>query len=278
MTEHRGPDFLPYPLPERPSEPVVSTAVVEPTTGRWTRALEALPPLGVLAVGAGAAAVVLLVLVSGAMDQPGAGAIVTVLAAATSLVAGFIALSPSLPQDTRRVIVAAQSAGVVAAALSVVVYASSRPAEQPPISIPSPQPTATATAPAPSASPTPLLSLPPGSVNGFGVPSDPGRPQSSDPTALGTLFGHVVDTAARPVEGATVTVTRSVAGDVSSTPDCPTRVTTQTDAEGVYRLQLCQLGPGLGYKVTVTVGRSTASSNLFVNSGNTTVYDVILPR
>ena len=59
---------------------------------------------------------------------------------------------------------------------------------------------------------------------------------------------------------------------------CPTRVTTLTDTEGVYRLQLCQLGNGLGYHVRITVGQSNVEHDLFVNSGNTTVYDVILPR
>jgi hypothetical protein len=165
---------------------------------------------------------------------------------------------------------------VLAAIVSVVVYAVSKPAEQvvrPPVASPT-APSQQQPLPSPTAPPV----VPPGGVNGFGVPSNPGQPLSDDPKALGTLLGHVVDTAGDPIKGALVTIERGTAGDTSETPDCPTKVTTQTDGDGVYRQQLCQLGQGLGYTVTITVGKASARTTLFVNSGNTTVYDVILPR
>jgi hypothetical protein len=74
-----------------------------------------------------------------------------------------------------------------------------------------------------------------------------------------------------------VEVTRALPGDTSDTPGCPTRITTKTDAQGVYRLELCQLGDNLGYTVTITPGTARAGADVFVNSGQTTVYDVILP-
>ncbi|MCU1603105.1 MAG: hypothetical protein JWO22_3814, partial [Frankiales bacterium] len=81
-----------------------------------------------------------------------------------------------------------------------------------------------------------------------------------------------------PIAGATVTITRATAGDISSTPQCPTRVTTLTEANGIYQLQLCQLGNDLGYHVRIQVGKSLVEHDLYVNSGQTTTYDVILPR
>lgn len=280
--EHPGPDFLPYPMPVVvPPAPVAATpAAVPATSGRWNRALDAVPTLGIVSIGCGAGALVLLVLVTFLADRPGPGAVVTVAAAVASLVTGWRALRATTVKDSRTLVVGAQSVGALSAVLAAIVYAgSSSPDGGQPVVPPSPQPSATA--PSFGATPTPSptqLAPPPGSTNGFGVPSIPGQPILDEPTALGTLLGHVVDTGGRPIAGAVVTVTRSRAGDTSSTPQCPTRVTTLTGADGVYQLQLCQLGEGLGYHVQVQVGRASAQSNLFVNSGNTTVYDVILPR
>lgn len=281
---HPGPDFLPYPLPEVTTwetQPIPSSPP-PPPGGRWSRALDDVPPVGIVAVGSGLGALALLVLVVLVADRPGAGAFVTALAAAVSLVTGRLALRALAKGDGRSIVVAAQTVGVLSAVVAALVWTANRGDEQT-VSPPLPQPTASSAPtqdpqqPAPSATPLPSVP-PPGAVNGFGVPSDPGSPLSDDPTALGTLQGHVVDTGGQPVARAVVTVTRSAAGDTSSTPQCPTRLTTLTDAQGVYRLQLCQLGDGLGYHVRITVGRSVAESDVFVNSGNTTTYDVILPR
>jgi hypothetical protein len=284
---HPGPDFLPYPLPAvtQPTVALPPPPGAPPPAGRWSRALDGVPPLGVVAIGSGLGALVLLLLVTGIASRSGPGAVVTVLAAAVSLGTGWAVLrkrqTPVLPKDSRTLIVAAQSVGVLSALIAAMVYAASSTGGQDPVAPPSPQPTTSST-PAPGASPSPSpsapLNLPPGAANGFGVPSDPGAPLTDDPTALGTLYGHVVDTTGHPIRGAVVTVTRATAGDSSNTPQCPVRVTTLTDVNGVYQLQLCQLGSGLGYHVKIQVGRNAVEHDLFVNSGNTTVYDVILPR
>jgi hypothetical protein len=179
-------------------------------------------------------------------------------------------------RDGRTLVMSVQALGALSALVAAMVYAAGTGDSQPPVTPPSPQ--STPSAPAPTTSPSPAPVLPPGTANGFGVPTDPGAPLTNDPTSPGTLQGHVVDTTGRPVKGAVITITRSRAGDVSETPQCPTRVTTLTDADGFYQLQLCQLGDGLGYHVRIQVGRSVAEHDLFVNSGNTTYYDVILPR
>jgi hypothetical protein len=287
----RGPDFLPYDLPAAPqTSTLVAPPPAPPTKGRWERALEGVPNLGVFAIGAGAAALILLVLITWLADKPGPGATVVTIAAFASLIAGKLALKPEVGKDSRTLIAAGQTVGVVSAITAVLVYAAATSDDTQPIAIPSPQPTVTTqpstpvptqpqVAPTQPALPTPgpSVSTPPGAVNGFGIPSQPGSPLTLSPTDEGTLYGHVVDTAGKPIAGATVTITRGTAGDVSEVPDCPTRITTQTDAQGVYRQQLCQLADGLGYTVTITVGGVSARSNLFVNSGQTTVYDVILP-
>jgi hypothetical protein len=279
VTDHPGPDFLPYPLPavSQPTAPLPPPPTSAPGAGRWSRALDGVPPLGVVSIGSGLGALLLLVLVSGVADRLGPGAVVTVLAAATSLVTGWIAMRGTVAKDSRTLVVAAQSLGVTAALVATIAYAVSGSGGEQPVTPPSPQPSAT-TSPAPLSTPTPSSVLPPGAVNGFGLPTDPGPPITDDPTALGTLEGHVVDTAGVTIRRAVVTVTRSVAGDTSSTPQCPTRVTTLTDANGLYQLRLCQLGNGLGYHVRIQVGKSVVEHDLFVNSGNTTYYDVILPR
>jgi hypothetical protein len=281
---HPGPDFLPYPLPAvtQPTVALPPPPGAPPPAGRWSRALDGVPPVGVVSIGSGLGALVLLLLVTGIAGRSGPGAVVTVLAAAVSLGTGWVAIRRTrpLPRDSRTLVVAAQSVGVLSALVAAMVYAASGSGGQQPVAPPSPQPSTSAT-PAPGVSPSPApspLNLPPGAANGFGVPSDPGSPLSDDPTALGTLYGHVVDTAGNPVKGAVVTVTRATPGDISNTPQCPVRVTTLTDANGVYQLQLCQLGQGLGYHVKIQAGRGTVEHDLFVNSGNTTVYDVILPR
>jgi hypothetical protein len=218
--------------------------------------------------------------VTGIADRAGPGAVVTALAAVVSLGTGWAVLRRTLPKDSRTLVTAAQSVGVVSALVAAMVYAASSDDSQV-VSPPVPQPSVTAgpgTSPTPSPVPSPSAVPPPGSVNGFGVPSDPGSPATNDPNDTGTLQGHVIDTAQSPVKGAVITITRSRVGDTSSTPQCPTRLTTLTDADGFYQLKLCQLGDNLGYHVRIQVGKSVAEADLFVNSGNTTTYDVILPR
>ena len=279
--EHPGPDFHPYPLPlvvPPPPPPPVSAPPAAATSGRWSRALDTVSPLGIVSIGCGAGALVLLVLVTFLAGQPGPGAVVTLAAAVVSLVTGWVALRSMTVRDSRTLVISAQTVGALSAVLAAMVYAGSGSGDAQPVTPPSPQPSASAPA---QQQPTPAPSqqvLPPGAVNGFGVPSMPGAPILDEPTALGTLQGHVVDTAGKPVKGAVVTVTRSKPGDTSETPACPTQVTTLTNAAGLYQLSLCQLGEGLGYHVRITVNGHVAESNLFVNSGNTTTYDVILPR
>lgn len=282
---HPGPDFLPYPLPAvTPAWQPVTTgpsAPPPPTTGRWSKALDGVSTLGIVSIGSGLGALVLLILITGVADRPGLGAAVTALAAVVSLVSGWVALRTVTARDSRTLVVSAQSVAALSAVLAAMVYAASGGDEQvvspPRQSTPSPssQPSGPAL---PSQAPTSPAIPPAGTVNGFGVPSTPGSPLTNDPTTLGTLQGHVVDTAQQPIEGATVTVTRATAGDTSSTPQCPTRVTTLTDENGVYQLQLCQLGDNLGYHVRIQVGKHVAEQDVYVNSGNTTTYDVILPR
>ena len=280
--EHPGPDFLPYPMPVvAPPPPPVPAPPAGPPQGRWTRALDTVPPLGIVAIGCGLGALVLFVVVSLLASQPGPGAVVTAAAAVASAATGAVALRSMTVRDSRTLVVGAASLGALSAVLGVLVWAASGSDDGgQPVTPPSPQPSASApSSPAAPVVPTPTPSAPPaGSVNGFGVPSTPGAPLLDDPKAVGTLQGHVVDTAGKPVKGAVVTVTRSRARDTSSTPDCPTQLSTLTDADGLYRLSLCQLGEGLGYHVRITVDGHVAESDLFVNSGNTTTYDVILPR
>lgn len=283
---HPGPDFLPYPLPEAPPSWVPQPAVAPtpgPTTGRWSKALDGVPPLGVVSIGSGLGALVLLILVTGVADRPGPGATVTALAAAVSLVTGWVALRKTVARDSRTLVVSAQSVAALSAVLAAMVYASHGSSDQvvQPPNAPLPSSSAAAVPGSPLPTPTQLPAAPipsAGAVNGFGLPSQPGQPISDDPTALGTLQGHVVDPGGAPIAGATVTITRATAGDISSTPQCPTRVTTLTEANGIYQLQLCQLGNDLGYHVRIQVGKSLVEHDLYVNSGQTTTYDVILPR
>lgn len=286
----RGPDFLPYLLPEPPAAAAAPEPPPALPTRRWEAALDGVPPWGVAAVTGGVAGLLSLLVVSLLADRRGAGATLAVLAAVVAVVAGRRALRPPPPGDSRTVVRVGQGTAVASAVVAVLLALSapgSTQAQQP-VQPPSPAPAASAPAPSPSAPLAPLAPLapgpsatpftaPPGAVNGFGRPSQPGPPLSTDPRATGTLYGHVVTTGGAPVPAATVEVTRALPGDTSDTPACPTRVTTKTDAQGVYRLQLCQLGDQLGYTVTITSGGARAQADAFINAGQTTVYDVILP-
>ena len=276
--EHPGPDYLPYPRPVLAPPPVPAARPVPataPARGRWSRALDAVPPLGIVAIGCGLGALVLLVLVSWVADRPGPGAVVTLVAAAASVATGWRALRSTTGRDSRALVLGAQAVGTLSAVVAMIGYAASGSSGGvSPVTPPSPTPSASAAAPDPSATAVP--SVPPLSGQFF-VPSTPGAPIVNDPTALGTLVGHVVNLSKQPVKGAVVTVTRATPGDTSSTPQCPTRITTLTDAQGVYQLQLCQLGDNLGYHVMIQTPRGKAETDLYVNSGNTTVYDVLLP-
>jgi len=280
--EHPGPDFLPYPRPVvmPAAPPLAAPAATAPVHGRWARALDGVPALGVVAIGCGLGALVLLVIVSWVADRPGPGTVVTLLAAAAAVGTGWRALRATSARDSQVLVIGAQSIAVLSAVLAVITYAATGSSDGvTPVSPPSPSPSSSssssASAPAQPV-PTPGASVPPLS-NRFFVPSMPGAPIVNDPTALGTLAGHVVNMARQPIAGAVVTVTRAAPGDTSSTPQCPTRITTLTNADGVYQLQLCQLGDNLGYHVVIQTPRGKAETDLFVNSGNTTVYDVLLP-
>lgn len=271
----RGPDFLPYPLPEPPPRlPEPAAAPPPPGPG--------LPPAVLTAVAGGAAALLCLLLVTWLGGHAATGAVLAVAAALVAVVAARAALASALSPERRTATQAGRATGVVAAVIALLVLAlgdGSPSQAQPPVRVPTPAPTAAPTGPAPTVAPTtpPPLTSSPGAVNGFGVPSQPGPPLSQAPDDTGTLYGHVVSTAGAPLAGVTVTVTRASAGDTSGTPECPLRVVTRTDAQGVYRLRLCQLGEGLGYTVTISLNGVSARTDLFVNAGQTTVYDVILP-
>lgn len=296
MTDARGPDFLPYPLPNRTIAPaaVVMPAPV-PAHGRWRRALEGLTPAGVVALSAAIVALLVLLLVSLVTDHRQAGAVLTCLAAAVAVSAGVRALKDEQPADSRALVKGSiwTSAAAAVVALLLLLGSHSSVAEQPPVQVPSPQPTATQEqpqpTPTPSASPQPGTSgtptpgqlpglgvLPPGSSDLFGLPSEPGPPQSQDPAAKGRLTGRVVTTSGTGVAGAVVTITRSLPGDTSGSPGCPVKVIAKTNDQGRYDVQLCQLGDNLGYHVVVSSGGASATTDLFVNSGQTTVYNVIL--
>lgn len=281
-TSTRGPDFLPYPLPERPlPPPVAPPAPPAPPRGRLASALEGLTDRGRVAVGAGLAAVLSLLVVSLLTGHRGAGAVLAAASAATAVVAAVQALRVEQPADSRLVVQGGAAGGAAAAvvAVALVLTSGSSVAEQPPVRVPVPLPSPSAAPTVPDApSPTPSPgAVPPGSDGLFGVPTQPDDPTVADPTAKGTLQGRVVTTSGAPLPGATVVVTRADPSDTSDSPGCPLRVTTTTGADGRYRLQLCQLGDQLGYSVTVSAGSAQAHTDLYVNAGQVTVYNVILP-
>ena len=277
-TPVRGPDFLPYPLPDRTVE--LATEVLPPSDpepgNRWRRAIEALTPWGVAAATAGLMALGSLLLVSLLADERDAGAWLATSTGIAALTAGLKGLQEEQPADPKTVVKGGIGTGVASALISLLLLLGSDDsvAGQPPVQVPTPAPTASAQpAPTPSAS---LGSLPPGSANLFGIPTQPDQPLTEASTDKGVLTGRVITTSGAPVAGATVTVTRADPADTSDAPGCPLKVTTTTNAQGSYRLQLCQLGDQLGYHVTITSGTAMAMTDLFVNSGRTTVYNVIL--
>lgn len=284
----RGPDFLPYPLPDSGTdflEPIVLPPVPGPTAkSRLEVALDALPFSGIVALTSGLLALVSLSVITWAADRHDVGAVLCTAFALVAVLASRLALTPETPKDSRTLVRTSVTTGVVSAivALSVLAFAGSGSApSQSAVPGTSPLPTSSPTAAAKSApgqpAPTPTFEAPPGATSGFGVPSQPGPPLSQPPTDTGTLYGNVVTTSGQLLEGATVTVTRSQEGDTSETPECPLRITTQTDPRGVYRLQVCQLSEGLGYQVALSYRGVTTQTDVFINSGRTTVYDVILP-
>jgi hypothetical protein len=121
----------------------------------------------------------------------------------------------------------------------------------------------------------PLATPAPGQLPPLLTPS-PASPGPSDPTAAGELVGTVTDALGAPITGATVTVTRATRGDTSDVAVCPTPVRTRTGATGRYAVALCQLGPGLGYHVTVRSGIRTAVADLYVAAGQATTLAVVL--
>jgi hypothetical protein len=287
-TPARGPDFLPYPLPSRP-EPVALAPAgpLEPAGGRWAQALDGVTPWGVAAITAGVAALLSLLVVSLLGGHRTAGAVLAVLAGTVGAVAGVRALKDEQPTDSRGLVQGGAGTGVVAAviALALALTHHSSVAEQPPVQVPLPLPTTSSLPEQPSPTPSPASPapspsagvLPPGSDDLFGVPTQPDPPLQPDSTAKGTLTGRVVTSSGAPLPGATVVVTRADPTDTSDAPGCPLRVTTTTGADGRYRLQLCQLGDNLGYTVTISAGAAQARTQLYVNAGQTTVYNVVLP-
>lgn len=288
MTAARGPDFLPYPLPNRTVAP--ATAVMPqdelPAGGRWQRALDGLTPWGVAALTAAGCALVSLILLSLITGHRNAGAILSSVAGIVSLGAGIRARKDDQPEDSVTLVKGGMGTGVLSGIVALLLLLShhSSVAEQPPVQIPSPQPTVTTAPgpqPTPSTTPQPQSSpslgvLPPGSADLFGVPTEPDLPLSEASTDKGLLTGRVVTTSGAGLQGAKVTVTRADPTDVSDSRQCPLKLTATTDARGNYRVELCQLGTNLGYHVVITSGSERATTDLYVNAGRTTVYNVIL--
>ena len=283
----RGPDFLPYPFPAPAALPPTAVAPGPPSGSRWQRALDGVTGWGVAAVTAGIAAFLSLVIVSLLAGHRGVGAALASAAAVVAVGGGGKALTAEQPADSRKIVKAGMATGVVSALVALVLLLTGRSAvaEQPPVQVPVPTPTSSSTpqepAPTPSrGSPAPRRSpgvvLPPGSTDLFGVPSQPDPPLTGSNTAKGTLTGRVVTPGGAALPGATVVVTRADPTDTSDAPGCPVRVTTTTGADGRYTLQLCQLGNLLGYTVTISSDSATASADLYVNAGRTTVYNVVL--
>ena len=278
----RGPDFLPYPLPVHTVATLASPAQPPPTTW-WQRAVAGLTPWGAAAVTAGGLALLAVLGVSLLAGHRQAGAVLASLAGLVALVAGVTSQQHEQPDETLTLVRAGMGTGAVATlvALLMLLTHHSTIAEQPPVQIPSPAPT-TSYSPLPQSQPpqprsTPSLGvLPPGSSDLFGLPTEPDPPVTEAGTDKGLLTGRVVTTSGAALPGALVTVTRADPTDLSDDPPCPVKQTTTTDARGQYHLELCQLGNNLGYHVTVTAGTAGASTNLYVNSGRTTVYNVIL--
>lgn len=294
----RGPDFLPYPLPNR--DVVPAEVVPEPLVGsRWSRTLEGLTPWGLTAVIAAIIALV-CVLVLSLPGHRGSGALLASVAALVAIGAGVRSFREQQPADSRSLVTVGMVVGLVSALVALLLLGTHRSAiaDAPPVQTPFPLST---TAPQPQL-PQPLLPQPqppqpnapnpatpspgaPGpspSTNGlndgvFGVPSLPGgAPMSNDPTSQGTLSGRVLNLSGAAVAGATITITRADPTDVSGSPVCPVKQTVTSNAKGKYTVQLCQLGNNLGYHVVITSGSAQVASNLYINSGQTTTYDVIL--
>ncbi len=289
VTDARGPDFLPYVLPDRPVAPTqVLNAPAPAKSGRWQQALTGLTPWGRAALTAGLTALAVLLLLSIATGHREAGAWFASLAAVTAAAAGLRALKDEQSADSLTLVKGGMATGLVSAVLALLVLLthSSSVADQPPVQVPSPQPTSAPTTPqpqqpTPSATPLPQSTpsfgvLPPGSSDLFGLPTQPDPPTTQSSTAKGLLTGRVVTTSGAGLEGATVTITRSDPADVSDSPQCPLKVTTTTNAKGVYKVALCQLGDQLGYHVVISSGTASANTDLFVNAGQTTVYNAIL--
>ncbi len=283
MSDSRGPDFLPYAMPTRPTSSELS-----PPQPPAPSTPDRVTPWAVAAVTAGVVALLSLLVVSLLAGHRGAGAALTTTAAAIAVGAGLRALKDPQPEPSTSFVKGAMAAGAGSAVVALLLLATHHSAvtEQPPVQVPSPVPSATTTPqpqPSPSsASPSPAPSpslgvLPPGSNDLFGIPTGPGGPPvTKAATAKGTLTGRVVTTGGTPIEGAVVTVTRADPKDTSDSPPCPLQQRTTTDVRGRYTLALCQLGDGLGYTVTITAAGAQAHQDLFVNSGQITVYNVIL--
>lgn len=292
----RGPDFLPYPLPNREVAPAQAVVPELPVGSRWERALEGLTTWGMTAISFGIIALACLL----GLSLPGhrsAGALLASLSSIVSVGAAIMALRATQPDDSRSLVKGGAGVSVGSALIALLLLTTHRSAiaQQPPVQLPVPpatsqqqpqQPTPAPSLPSPGV-PTPGPSGSPGATptpgNGlggdlFGVPSEPGgAPVSNDPTAKGTLTGRVVNLSGAAVAGAMITISRADPADVSESAACPLQLATTTDAHGSYTLQLCQLGNDLGYHVVVTSGTARAANDLFVNSGQQTVYNVILP-
>ncbi len=187
-----------------------------------------------------------------------------------------------VPGGVSRAGVAAGVAAVVAVvALVVYLGTGGSPVEPDPqaTQVPTTAPPPTVAPPVvPPVVPPPTLAPPAGPSGAPGSPSPSGRgpAAATDPTAPGELVGTVTNATGAPIAGAGVVVTRAIPGDRSQVATCPTPVTTRTAASGRYAVALCQLGPGLGYHVTVRSGGRTAAADLFVEQGRTTTFAVVL--
>ncbi len=183
-----------------------------------------------------------------------------------------------VPGGVSRAGVAAGVAAVVAVvALVAYLGTGGSPVEPDPQATPVPSAAPPPTVPPPVV-PPPTLAPPAAPSGAPGPPSPSGRgpAAATDPTAPGELVGTVTNATGAPIAGAGVVVTRAITGDRSAVATCPTPVTTRTAASGRYAVALCQLGPGLGYHVTVRSGGRTAAADLFVEQGQTTTFAVVL--
>ena len=256
MPPRRGPDFLPYPPPaSAPLPPPVGRAPLPPPPPPASR------PRGydarVVVLAAAAAAVGGLLLVSWLAGYPRWGAGLAVLAASVALAVAPRALARRT--GTRQVRLA-RVVAVTAAALAVLTVAAVALV---------PDETLIAKAPA----------LPPDEES---YPERRAAPPTSTaprglPTDVALVTGRVTYVDGTPLPGAVIRAARAQRGDTSSAPGCPLAATATTDARGYFTMQLCQLGPGLGWSLRAEHKGAQVQTIRFLSAGRPSTWEVRLP-